>query len=98
MIRRGLAAVITIAAVCAIAGTPTASLPYDVYGCRLPDGSPAPVEGWSPSGVALGVYVTSTCHLISLPPERRALSGQLASGEPTGSESACHFSAPVATS
>jgi hypothetical protein len=97
MIRRGWAAVCATVAACAICGPASASVPYDVYGCRLPDGSPAPAEGWTPSGATLGVYVTGTCHLTSLPSARRALSGQLSSGVPTGSEAAWHFAAPVDT-
>ena len=97
MIRRGIAAITTIAAACAISGPASAAVPYDVYGCRLPDGSPASVEGWSPSGAALGVYVTGACHLVSLPPERRTLSGQFSSGIPVGSEAAWNFAAPADT-
>jgi hypothetical protein len=97
MIRRGIAAITTIAAACAISGPAAASVPYDVYGCRLPDGSAAPIEGWTPSGAALGVYVLDTCGLASLPPERRALSGRFSSGIATGSAAAWNFAAPVDT-
>src|SRR3954471_7681440 len=95
MIRRGSAAITTIAAACAISGPASASVPYDVYGCRLPDGSPAPVEGWMPSAASLGISVSGTCDLVSLPPERRALSGQLSSGIFVGSTASWNFAAPV---
>jgi hypothetical protein len=97
MIKSGWAAVFATAAACAISSPAAASVPYDVYGCRMPGGSPAPVEGWTPSGAALGVFVMGTCHLTSLPPERRSLSGQLDAGVPVGSAAAWNFDAPVDT-
>src|SRR3954454_5993346 len=97
MIKRGVAAVITIAAACAISGPASASVPYDVYGCRLPDGSPAPVEGWMPSGASDQVHVTGTCHLTSLPSASRSLSASFSNLVPIGSVGAWNFAAPVDT-
>jgi hypothetical protein len=48
----------------AVAGT------YDVYSCRLPDGSPAEADGWVPRGaIALDTCWQSGGLQAELPPE-----------------------------
>ena len=34
---------------------------YDVYGCRLPDGSPAATDGWSSTATQDGTYAWNDC-------------------------------------
>jgi hypothetical protein len=78
MIRRGSAALITAAAACAISGPAKASVPYDVYGCRLPDGSPASAEGWKSAGASALTPAGETCRDPSLAAELRAISARFA--------------------
>jgi hypothetical protein len=47
---RAMGAAVTICAVVAIA-EPAMGGTYDVWGCRLPDGRPAPTAGWQPVSV-----------------------------------------------
>jgi hypothetical protein len=42
-----LAATLIAAAALALPSTARAGV-YDVYGCRLPDGTPIPADGWKP--------------------------------------------------
>jgi hypothetical protein len=49
---RGTRALLRILACCAalaVCAPPAHAGTYDVWGCRLPDGSPAPINGWAPS-------------------------------------------------
>lgn len=97
MIKRGLAAVVTVAAACTISGPASASVPYDVYGCRLPDGSPAPADGWRPSGASALVPVTETCRDTALAPELRAISARFAGPIVKGSDASWALFAPPDT-
>ena len=51
---------VAIAAAIGLAEPARASVPYDVWSCRLPDGSPAPTDGWTPRYLQAGT-VTDTC-------------------------------------
>src|SRR3954463_1734729 len=97
MIRRGWAAVITIAAVCAISSPAEASVPYDVYGCRLPDGSPAAADGWRSSGSSALAPVAETCRDSSLAPELRAISARFAGPIAKGANTSWALFAPPDT-
>jgi hypothetical protein len=98
MIRRGSAAVTMIALACAISSPASASVPYDVYGCRMPDGSPAPTEGWRPAGSSALAPVGETCRDSSLAPELRAISARFAGPIAKGSTTSWSFFAPPDTS
>src|SRR4051794_4154175 len=51
---------VAIAAAIGLAEPARASVPYDVWSCRLPDGSPAPTDGWTPRYLDAGT-LTDTC-------------------------------------
>ena len=97
MFRGGVAAATAVAATFVIAGAAPASVPYDVYACRSPDGTPAPVDGWTPSGASGNVGLTVTCGAASAAPERRALSADFYGAIEKGQVATWGFAAPVDT-
>src|SRR4051812_44868426 len=38
---------------------------YDVYGCRLPDGTTIAIDGWEPYAPSPGTYATNGCPIRS---------------------------------
>jgi hypothetical protein len=71
---RALAIAVVLAALLAPAAAEAGT--YDVYACRLPDGSAAPAGGWSTSGLLAGADVRAAagCPLtVSAAPSATAL-------------------------
>src|SRR5690349_5908873 len=69
---------------------------YDVYSCRLPDGSPAPANGWAPVVNAppeLGLSVTTENSCAS----SGGLKASLPSFMPAGVDAGWRFTPPPAT-
>src|SRR4051812_49257560 len=69
---------------------------YDVYSCRLPDGSPAPTGGWVPFGsettsIGLSATVSDSCG------EGGGLSASLPSFPSVGMEAGWRFTGPPTT-
>jgi hypothetical protein len=79
-----VAAVLTPAA--AHAGT------YDVYACRLPDGSPAPTDGWT--SFATSTYEPATNELGNACASGGALTARMPGGAPSGGEVGWAFDPP----
>jgi hypothetical protein len=91
--RSGLLVVAVLVSLLVVA--PARAGTYDVYSCRLPDGSPAPTNGWVPFASAppeLGVSMTAnSCGSAG------GLRASLSSFVPAGVEVGWKFTSPPAT-
>jgi len=63
MMRRALTVVVLAMMVHGTGGTArAAAVPYDVWACRLPDLSAAPIDGWTASGNRVaGAEIGNSC-------------------------------------
>jgi hypothetical protein len=63
---------------------------YDIYSCAMPDGTPAPIDGWRPYQRGRGGSASNNCPVSGL---RASLTGENDSGDQTG----WVFDTPAAT-
>lgn len=86
-------AVLAPLVVCASARAGT----YDVYSCRLPDGSPAPAGGWTPFATQMPAFV-SPATVANNCASGDGLVSTLPSFVPSGVEAGWRFTTPPSTS